>query len=51
VVGQALDHEGSGGEDERRLAGAAADKAGQRQHRGEDNNEYEGGQRRQMTGQ
>ena len=51
MVGQALDHEGGGGKDDRCLAGAAADEAGQRQHRSKGDDQRERGQRRQMAGQ
>ena len=48
---EALDHENHAREDKRSLARAPADEAGERQCRGEDNDERKGRQRRQMTGE
>ena len=46
-----LDHERGGGQDERRLSGAAADETGQRQHGREGHDQREGGQRRHVAGE
>ena len=49
MVRQALDHEGRRGEDERRLARAATDETGQRQHRCENYGQRENSERRQVA--
>ena len=50
MSGQSLDHERGSGQKDRRLAGAAADETGQRQHGSEGHDQREGGQRGDVTG-
>ena len=51
MIDQSLDHERGGGQDDRRLAGAAADETGQRQHGRKGHDQREGGQRRHVAGE
>ncbi len=49
MADQPLDHEGRGGQEKRRFAGPPADKAGQRENRGEQQDKHKGRERREMA--